>query len=178
MSADTWLIVAIVGFVVAGVAVITATVLFFVLHIRSVIGDLSGKTVAREIKAMRENNEQSGDKSFRSSRVNLERGKLTEKVDEPKKGGSRARGLPGTDELAATDKLAGTVRLTAATTTLLQNGTTTLLQEEGTTVLAAEGTTVLNENMTPDKPMVRVAFKVKRKMIETHTEELIPETEN
>ncbi|MDO4524982.1 MAG: hypothetical protein Q4B61_06585 [Bacteroidales bacterium] len=50
------------------------------MNIPAIIGDLTGKTVAREIKAMRESNASSGDKRFRPSAVNLERGTLTEKV--------------------------------------------------------------------------------------------------
>lgn len=175
MSANTWLIVAIAGFAVAGAAAVTAAVLFFVLHIRSVIGDLSGKTVAREIKAMRESNEQSGDKSFRSSRVNLERGRLTEKVEDA--GGGRTRGMPGTDELAATDKLTGQKRPPAAATAPQQEDATTLLREEGTTVLTADETTVLEESVIRNEERTKVAFKVKRSIIEIHTEEQIPVTE-
>ena len=53
MSAQMWYIIAIVGFSLAGVALVTAVIMFFKMNIPAVIGDLSGKTVAREIKAMR-----------------------------------------------------------------------------------------------------------------------------
>ena len=53
MSAQMWFIIAIVGFSLAGVALVAAVFMFFKLNIPAVIGDLSGKTVAREIKAMR-----------------------------------------------------------------------------------------------------------------------------
>lgn len=80
MSANTWLIIAIVGFSLSGVALIAAVILFIKLNVPSIIGDLTGRTVAREIKAMREINKSSGDKRFRSSAVNVGRGTLTEKV--------------------------------------------------------------------------------------------------
>lgn len=80
MSANAWFIIATVGFSLSGIALAAAVILFFKLDIPSVIGDLTGRTVAREIKAMRETNASSGDKRFRSSAVNLERGTLTEKV--------------------------------------------------------------------------------------------------
>lgn len=80
MSATVWLIIAIVGFSLAGIAFIAAIILFIKMNIPAIIGDLTGKTVAREIKAMRESNASSGDKRFRPSAVNLERGTLTEKV--------------------------------------------------------------------------------------------------
>lgn len=82
MSATTWFIIAIVGFSLAGIALAIAIALFVKLNIPAVIGDLSGKTIAREIKAMRDVNTASGDKTHRSSRVNIDRGKLTEKVED------------------------------------------------------------------------------------------------
>lgn len=81
MSATTWLIIAIIGFSLAGIALIIAVFMFIKMNIAAVIGDLSGKTVAREIKAMREFNKSKGDRSFRPSKINLERGTLTEKVE-------------------------------------------------------------------------------------------------
>ena len=82
MSATTWLIIAIVGFSLSGIALIAAVIIFIKMNIPAVIGDLSGKTVAREIKAMRDANASSGDKLHKSSRVNVDRGKLTEKVND------------------------------------------------------------------------------------------------
>lgn len=82
MNAITWLIIAIVGFSLSGVALAAAVFMFIKMNIPAVIGDLSGKTVAREIKAMRDANASSGDKMHKSSRVNIDRGKLTEKVED------------------------------------------------------------------------------------------------
>lgn len=53
MSATTWLIIAIVGFSLAGVAFVAAVILFIRLNIPAVIGDLTGKTAAKEIQALR-----------------------------------------------------------------------------------------------------------------------------
>ena len=80
MSANTWMIIAIIGFSLSGIALIAAVIMFIQLNIPAIIGDLTGRTVAREIKAMRDTNASSGDKRFRPSAVNLERGTLTEKV--------------------------------------------------------------------------------------------------
>lgn len=91
MSASTWLIIAIVGFSVSGIALITSIVLFIILRIPAVIGDLTGRTSARETKAWREANAASGDKLHKPSAVNVERGKLTEKVQETQmSGGAKA----------------------------------------------------------------------------------------
>ena len=88
MSATTWLIIAIVGFSLSGIALAAAVFMFIKMNIPAVIGDLSGKTVAREIKAMRDANASSGNKLHRSSSVNVNRGKLTEKVNEEEIDGS------------------------------------------------------------------------------------------
>ncbi len=80
LSAQTWYIIAIIGFSLSAVALIAAVFIFLKLDIISVIGDLTGRTVAREVQAIRENNASGGEKLHRSSRVNLERGKLTSKV--------------------------------------------------------------------------------------------------
>ena len=82
MSATTWLIIAIVGFSLSGIALAAAVFMFIKMNIPAVIVDLSGKTVAREIKAMRDANASSGNKLHRSSSVNVNRGKLTEKVND------------------------------------------------------------------------------------------------
>lgn len=55
MDANTWYMISIAGYSAALIGVIVSTVLFFKLHIVAVIGDLSGRTVARELKSMREN---------------------------------------------------------------------------------------------------------------------------
>ncbi len=56
MSAEIWFIISIVGFSLAAAALIAAVILFIKLNIPAVIGDLTGRTVAREIKAMKETN--------------------------------------------------------------------------------------------------------------------------
>ena len=80
MSATTWFVIGVVGFSLAAVLFVISLFLFIKLNVPAVIGDLTGRTVAREIKAMRDANAASGDKRFRSSKVNLERGMVTEKV--------------------------------------------------------------------------------------------------
>lgn len=77
MSATTWLIIATVGFSLAGVALIVAIFIFIKLNIPSVIGDLTGKTVAREIKAMKEFNNSSANRKYRANdNLNIDREKV------------------------------------------------------------------------------------------------------
>ena len=57
MNATTWLIIAIVGFSLSGIALIAAIFIFIKLNIPAVVGDLTGKTAAREVQAIRAANE-------------------------------------------------------------------------------------------------------------------------
>ena len=174
MSAMAWLIIAIVGFSLAGIALIAAVIMFIKMNIPAIIGDLTGKTVAREIKAMRESNASTGDKRFRPSAVNLERGTLTEKVantpmstSDLKKAHASKR-LDKTGGLSTSGKLGekgGTVGLndgssqvrpvrnesiSKATEVLSDNATEVLDTSNATEVLDAEigATEVLQNNAT------------------------------
>ncbi len=75
--AGTLSTVSIISFVAAGVFFVVAIVFWIVFHIPSVIGDLTGKNAKKNIDAMRRNNERTGNKAYRSSKINLERGKVT-----------------------------------------------------------------------------------------------------
>lgn len=66
--------------IAAVVMLALAVALFFVLKIPRVISDLSGRTARRAIEDIRRQNEASGDKSHRSSYVNMHRSKLTDKI--------------------------------------------------------------------------------------------------
>ena len=58
-SANVLMYVAIGSFVLAAICIVLAVVLFFRLDIRGVVGDLTGKTVAREVQTMRNETNQS-----------------------------------------------------------------------------------------------------------------------
>lgn len=68
------------GLAACGVCLVVAVILFFTMNIPKVISDLTGRTARKAIENIRKQNEQSGDKSYQSSAVNLERGKLTDKI--------------------------------------------------------------------------------------------------
>ena len=78
MTADTLQLISLISFIAAGVFLIIALFLFIYLKIPRVIGDLSGRTARRNIAKLRSENEKGGAKAFRPSKVNLERGPLTE----------------------------------------------------------------------------------------------------
>ena len=163
MSATTWLIIAIIGFSLAGIALIIAIFMFVKMNIPSIIGD-SGKTVAREIKAMREFNNANGDRRFRPSKVNLERGVLTEKVEisqDNRKAMAEAHASKRLDNIKSGELSekktyssgSGTVGLNdfeINPTEALDEGNepTEMLSDGETEVLNENATEVLNENAT------------------------------
>ncbi len=66
--------------IASGVLIALSIVLFFTLRIPKVISDLTGRTARKAIEDIRLHNERTGDKSYQSSAVNLERGRLTDKI--------------------------------------------------------------------------------------------------
>lgn len=80
LSYDAFRLIFIIAAVASGVMVVISAVLFFTLRIPKVIGDLTGTTAKRAIENIRRQNEQSGDKAYKSSAVNMQRGKLTDRI--------------------------------------------------------------------------------------------------
>lgn len=80
MAANTWFIISIVGYSLAVVLLIVAIILFYKMNILAIIGDLSGKTAARQIQEIREQNAKSGQKRYKPNAFNVQRGSLTEPV--------------------------------------------------------------------------------------------------
>ena len=123
-----------------GVAValfIVTVALFFTLDIRSVYGELSGKTAQRAIEEIRKKNEETGTKAYKPSKVNAERGKLTDRITDSGK------------IISATDNIAsgigvGTEKFPTDMLSPAGNETTVLQSEETTVLYSAEQqTTVL-----------------------------------
>ena len=69
-----------ISFGLAIVFFLMAVFFWFKFGILTIIGDLSGRTARKSIAKIRENNEKSGKKNYRPSRINVERGKLTERM--------------------------------------------------------------------------------------------------
>ena len=197
MSATTWLIIAIVGFSLSGVALVAAVFMFVKLKIPAVIGDLSGKTVAREIRAIRDANASSGNKIHRPSRVNVDRGELTEKGREESDGGSvlgmahSSKRLDKETNGSTTESLSQNVieveiEETNPTEILSMNQETEILTAPHATEVLSEvaeddsadtynATTVLSENIgaSEEQQVTEVTFKVTKSIIVTHTNEVI-----
>ena len=156
--------------VACGLMIALSVVLFFVLKIPKVISDLSGRTARRAIEDIRRQNETSGDKSHRSSFVNLHRGKVTDKISNsrriqhPTPAGNattkiatqnlrgKSRKMPGnTGKMPAQQPYAPRHVFQGEATTILpdMNATTILPENQTTTVLPENDvTTILPENQT------------------------------
>lgn len=68
------------GAILSAIMLVISITLFIVLRIPNVISDLTGRTARKAIENIRNQNESSGNKTYRSSLVNQERGKLTDKI--------------------------------------------------------------------------------------------------
>lgn len=90
------------AYIAALVLLVLAVVLFFLLDIPKLYGDVSGRTARKAIEAIRQQNEATGNKAYKPSAVNAERGKLTDQITKSGKLQPRTAGLPvsvGTEKL-------------------------------------------------------------------------------
>ena len=162
MTYDIYRYIFISGAVLAGIMLITSVLLFFLLKIPHVLGDLTGRNARKAIESIRNQNELSGDKLYKTSQVNRERGKLTDKISPS---GSLMRdpsGILGGGAMA-TEKIS-TQELPPES-----NETTVLDVASETNVLSAEAgeTTVL------DAPTEIPVFQIEYEITYIHTEEVI-----
>lgn len=75
--ADILQTLSIVSYILSVLFIVLAVALWFIFKITNVIGDLSGRNAKKSIAQMRQNNERTGDKSYKVSKKNLTREKLT-----------------------------------------------------------------------------------------------------
>ena len=170
----------IISFAVAGVCLVLAALFWFFFRIPTVIGDLSGRTARKSIAKMRAANEKAGIKSYKESKTNVERGKIT---------GT----MPNSDELSKTNSatVSGqpeTGLLSDNKAAVIESEATGMLDEEtgrldeATGILESEATGLLvNENAAqPIMPNQNQAARMPLKKIEMleevmliHTNEVI-----
>lgn len=182
MSASTWFLIAIGGFSLSGIALIVAILMFIKMNIPAIIGDLNGKTVAREIQAMRNANAAAGDKHYEPSPVNAKRGRLTDPIHAPAPvySGTRVR-VSNTMKLP-TEQTAP--RHTAETDVLSEAGATDVLGESGATDVLGENVTgplsgqtaALGVSAEPAVAAAPVPFTVTKSTVHIHTAESIEST--
>lgn len=157
------------GAILAAVMLAVTVLLFFVYKIPTVIGDLTGANARKAIENIRNQNENSGDKLYKTSQVNRERGKLTDKISPS---GSLMRdpsGILGGGAMA-TEKISTQELPQVDETTVLESNATTVLGSNETSVLGNAGageTTVL---VAEDMP---ATFQIEFEITFIHTDEVI-----
>ena len=147
MSIETLQTASTISYIAAGILLLVAVALFFLLDIKKVIGDLTGITAKRAIENIRQQNEQTGEKNYKSSSVNLARGKLTDKISQSGKLIKNTSGIvisPHTEKFSTTELNP-------------DNGQTAILNDSvsETTVLSnpVNETTVLNKEFSVEVEM-------------------------
>ena len=190
MSVEALELIALICFIIAGLFLVTAVILFFVLKIPAVVGNLTGSTAKKAIEEMRKQNQSAIDAERKkgSSQVNVDRGHVTDKIT---KSGNLVHVTNDIEGIGQTTKMDTTLLteeavasymggLTAGATTVLSQepeaGATTVLSVEqeigATTVLSQEpevgATTVLTPEMgmtgpldiVPPVPAAPIAFTI------------------
>lgn len=157
------------GAILAAVMLAVTVLLFFVYKIPTVIGDLTGANARKAIENIRNQNESSGDKLYKTSQVNRERGKLTDKISPS---GSLMRdpsGILGGGAMA-TEKISTQELPQVDETTVLESNETTVLSANETTVLDISGTGETTVLVAEDIPAV---FQIEYEITFIHTDEVI-----
>lgn len=143
MTVELLQTLSLVAYIAAGVLFLVAVALFFLLDVPKLYGDVSGRTAKKAIEAIRQQNESSGNKAYKPSAVNAERGKLTDKITQSGRLQSQTAGLPVS---------VGTEKFATSTLAPQPNETTVLAEPVNeTTVLEqpAGETTVLTGDLSP-----------------------------
>lgn len=187
--------------IASGILLVVSVVLFFLLDIPKVIGDLTGSNARKGIESIRKQNEATGDKTYMTSTVNLRRGRLTDKISNSGRVVKPVSGAFGVG--AGTAKISGPNPMqpsmpAAEGTMVLENNATMVLAEENATmvldsaasemqtallsdpaVAAAPETTMLSQQMPAQAyaaPVQKpVAFGVEIEITYIHTNVTIPQ---
>lgn len=197
MTYDVYMNIYMVGLVLAGIMLVISVILFFVLKIPAVIGDLSGANAKKAIENIRNQNEESGDKAYKSSAVNKERGRITDKISSSgsihttpsdKLGFGMKTEKISTQRLDVEDSGETTVLSVANETTVLSNnaGETEVLNEtpafNETTLLSPDMMAPATESNdvqmgfgdTTELPPMPGLFVIEQEITFIHTQEIIP----
>lgn len=159
--AETLSAISIISFIAAGVFAVIAIAIWFIFKIPSIMGDLSGRTARKSIERMRQNNEKTGVKSYKTSEKNLERGKLTGTIENISK---------NTQEMVETGLLNENMAKVydfRATGLLIDEDETGLLVDEAKTVALAD------EPVKTQRKASTVTIKLLEEVMYIHTEEVV-----
>lgn len=160
---ETLQLLSIISFAIAVACLVLAIFLWFFFKIPNIIGDLSGRTARKSIAKMRAANEKTGSKSYRESKANAERGKLTETIP-----------VMQTDTTSTLDN-------NRLETGLLNENRTERIESKATDMLKSETTGLLvNDKAMPNVSVQNSIAKADKKeliileeVILIHTDEVI-----
>lgn len=130
---ETYTIIFYIGVALCAVFLAITLILFFKYNIIGIIGDLSGSNARKGIENIRNQNRATGNKAHKPSPVNLERGKVTDKI-------SRSGNL-----VTAGESVGVSVGTEKFHTGKLVPEETSVLGAEETSVLGVTGAHVINE---------------------------------
>lgn len=164
MTYDVYMNIYNVSLILACIMLIISVILFFVLKIPAVIGDLSGVTAKKAIEGIRNQNEESGEKTYKSSLVNKERGRLTDKISP-----TGSLHTPLSDRLGFGMK---TEKISTQQLAMTESGETVVLNPIGeTTVLVSTaGETEVLSVISQEFGF----FQIEQEITFVHTQEIIP----
>lgn len=163
-------VISIISFVLACMCLILTVIFFVRFKIPSVIGDLSGRNARRSIEQLRQTNMKGGDRTFRSSQTNIERGKLTETMHNT--------GMEAQKQNRSADETQETELLVETGSCVTADPTELLVDENATELLADENVTApLNaEDQKPAEEKKRgrkISIELLEEIMFVHTEEEI-----
>lgn len=165
--AKTLSTLSIISFIIAGVCLVLSVFLWIFFKIPTVIGDLSGRNARKSIAKMRAANEKSGSKSYKASKTNAERGKLTDTMQHFKK--LKQEQGPSDDRPET-----GLLNDNRADEDLSE--ATGVLEPETTGLLVDENATAPLDNSVAKQPIKReggVKLKMLDEVLLIHTDEVI-----
>ena len=158
------------GLILSGLCLVATVVLFFVLKIPRVIGDLTGANARKAIEEIRNQNERGGEKTYKPSAVNRERGKITDKMTQSGRLIKNPSGGMGGHKTAKISTM-------ELDTEMLPADETSVLSEPAneTAVLgtAGVGETMLLQPEPVPQPVMNTVFAVEMEITYIHTNEVI-----
>ena len=174
--AETLSVISLISFLAAGVFAILAVVLWFVFHIPTVAGELSGRTAKKSIERTRRNNEEASknsrgagpvrDKGKNSPADGRQTGKNSP-ADERQTRKNRSEG-GGVETALRAESAAGTRRRETA-----QQGRETAQQSRETEVLADTGSLEASGSGNPQRRMSAIKIELLEEILFIHTKEVI-----
>lgn len=162
-----------IGIVAASAFFVLSVVLFILLKIPQIIGDLNGSNARKAIANIRVQNTLSGEKTYKTSKANVKRGKITEpmmvnsvKISSPITESSRPNLTTAKLEVFESDEtqvlVSGTENTDPDITVNLSDGTVISTDSEyyGQTTLLGDETKVLVQSVPVDNVFFSIRLEI------------------